>query len=490
MKKLIAFCLAALFLILQIFPGPVGFVSPKIANAASTNPKPTENSVTLYLGYKTYQIQFDNLKSNATLSFKSSSKKVATVNKVGTITPVANGTAVITVTIKQNSKKYTNKIKVTVKNPYIKITSKTNDLNVGSSYTFKATAYGSNSKVTWSVSDKTVAKINSKTGKLTALAEGEVDVIVAAGFITSSCAVIVSKHTFKASKTSITCSKPVSIYITDDYEDDLISYSIDDARIVSCDLNEEQSGKYPFLITPKKIGSTTITLTSKKAANKIKIKVTVNELEVIPTPTVTQTPTSTPTPKPTTKPSPTPTLKPTGIPTPTPTPKVNQVPTVIPVPVTTPTATPAPSVSVIPTSAVTVSPTPTVTPTVAPTTAPTVTPTTAPTATPAAPSVYSISASTTSITLGESDTASIIITDANKGDSIHYSVGDPSLITSWYGPFISLDNSSSGGSITVMPLLSGSTTITVWSDLAPNTIVINVTVTKGPFDFTQIELDI
>ena len=83
--------------------------------AATTVPETLLTKKTLYVGNGSYTIKFKNLASNAKVTYKSSSNKVATVSTKGLLKPIAKGSATITITIKQNSKSYTSKIAVTVK---------------------------------------------------------------------------------------------------------------------------------------------------------------------------------------------------------------------------------------------------------------------------------------------------------------------------------------------------------------------------------------
>lgn len=104
-------------LLLVLTLGALPFMNSK-AEAASKKPKLAETKKTLYIKSKyktTYNIEIKNLTSKATVTYKSSKKSVATVSKKGVVTPVKAGSATITATVKQNSKTYTLKLKVTVK---------------------------------------------------------------------------------------------------------------------------------------------------------------------------------------------------------------------------------------------------------------------------------------------------------------------------------------------------------------------------------------
>ena len=114
------------------------------------------------------KVSVSGKKVSKAVTYKTSNKKVATVNAKGKITAKKNGKAVITVISKANKKK-TVKIKVTVGTPVTKVKlNKTKaNLNVGKSLTLKATVTpkkATNKKVKWTIrkSDKKYASINSK----------------------------------------------------------------------------------------------------------------------------------------------------------------------------------------------------------------------------------------------------------------------------------------------------------------------------------------
>lgn len=113
--------------------------------------------------------------SNVNVKYTSSNTKVATVDSNGLLTAVGKGTCTITCTAADGSGKK-DTCKVTVKQPVSKLTiSGGSSVNEGSSIELKAVAAPSNAtnkNVTWSSSDKTVAKVSS-TGKVTALKAGK-----------------------------------------------------------------------------------------------------------------------------------------------------------------------------------------------------------------------------------------------------------------------------------------------------------------------------
>lgn len=85
--------------------------------AATKAPVVSVKSKTLYANGDSYTITIKNLASKAKVTYKSSNSDIAKVSAKGVVKPVEEGTAKITVTVKQNNKKYTFKIKITVKAP-------------------------------------------------------------------------------------------------------------------------------------------------------------------------------------------------------------------------------------------------------------------------------------------------------------------------------------------------------------------------------------
>lgn len=113
--------------------------------------------------------------SNISVKYTSSNRRVAMVDSNGLLTAVGKGTCTITCTAADGSGRK-DTCKVTVKQPVRKLTiSGGSSVNEGSSIELKAVAAPSNAtnkNVTWSSSDKTVAKVSS-TGKVTALKAGK-----------------------------------------------------------------------------------------------------------------------------------------------------------------------------------------------------------------------------------------------------------------------------------------------------------------------------
>ena len=144
---------------------------PRFVEAAKPAEVPSvSDKKTAYAGRK-FTIQINGLAEGAKVVYSSNNKKAAVVDKNGKVTAKAKGTAVITAKVTQNDTTYKLKIKVTVKNPVIKMTASTKQLTVGQTYTFKAKAYGLKGDITWTSSNKAVASVTAK-GKVTAKAAG------------------------------------------------------------------------------------------------------------------------------------------------------------------------------------------------------------------------------------------------------------------------------------------------------------------------------
>ncbi len=102
---------------------------------------------TAYVG-KTEKLSAKGYGVSGKVTWVSSNKQVATVSKSGVLSPKKAGTVDITAKIGNCSKK----VKVVVKKPYIKATSVKSTVSRNKTYKFKATAYGTGKKVSWSLS--------------------------------------------------------------------------------------------------------------------------------------------------------------------------------------------------------------------------------------------------------------------------------------------------------------------------------------------------
>ena len=138
----------------------------------------------VYVGKKA-TIKVTKTKVTGKVTFKSSNKKVATVNSKGVITGKKAGKAVITVKVG----KYTKKLTVKVKKPSFKLVKSSAKLKKGKKTTIKVKA-APVSKVIYKTSNKKVATVNSK-GVVTAKKKGTAKITVKCNGITRTFKVTV-----------------------------------------------------------------------------------------------------------------------------------------------------------------------------------------------------------------------------------------------------------------------------------------------------------
>ncbi|MBE6007436.1 MAG: Ig domain-containing protein [Sarcina sp.] len=120
---------------------------------------------------------------NKKVNWKSNNTAVATVTSAGVVKGIKKGTATITATAADGSKKYAS-CKVTVRQPVtsVKLNKTALTLNRGRSFTLKATAAPSNANnknVRWTTSNKAVATVTSK-GVVKGIKKGTVTITATA----------------------------------------------------------------------------------------------------------------------------------------------------------------------------------------------------------------------------------------------------------------------------------------------------------------------
>ena len=177
-KKVLASALAAA-MVVTAFP---------VTNAeAASTAKLSTTKATLYVGQsKTIKVTTPKTWKNVKVKATSSKKSVATVKKSGkkvTVKAVKAGTAKVTVkvTAKKGKKavKKTLTFKATVKNP--SLTLKAADVvAVGATEQITATVKPANTKVTFTSSDETIAKVDEK-GAVTGVKAGKATITATAG---------------------------------------------------------------------------------------------------------------------------------------------------------------------------------------------------------------------------------------------------------------------------------------------------------------------
>lgn len=162
-----------------------GFQALKIQAATAGRVKLNKTSIVVGIGkYNTKKLVAIVTGSSKNVIFRTSNPKIATVSKSGVVTGVSEGKANITCTIKGTGKKavckvtvrrYVDSIKMS-NDPYINFDSE------GETYQIKLTVSPQNAtmkRFKYSISDKTVATVNSK-GLITAVGPGCTTVIVEA----------------------------------------------------------------------------------------------------------------------------------------------------------------------------------------------------------------------------------------------------------------------------------------------------------------------
>lgn len=147
----------------------------------------TELKVTLYPG-QTKKLKPYVAGCKVSGTWKTSNKKVVTVNSKGKITAKKTGTANITITKRGT----TATCKVTVKKPSIKLNKTSLSITVGGNKKLKATIAGKSKKATWKTSNKKVATVNS-SGKITAKGTGNCKITATCNGVSASCKVTVKE---------------------------------------------------------------------------------------------------------------------------------------------------------------------------------------------------------------------------------------------------------------------------------------------------------
>lgn len=127
------------------------------------------------------------------VTYRSSNKKVAIVNKEGKITAKGVGKSNIITTITlYNGKTKIFTTSITIKKPYITINNRTSLMKEGDSFAFKAIAHGMDSdNIIWTTTKKSILVINKKTGKATAKSIGSDYVVATIGDVSVKFKVVV-----------------------------------------------------------------------------------------------------------------------------------------------------------------------------------------------------------------------------------------------------------------------------------------------------------
>ena len=166
----------------------------QVANAATTKADPVfkESTYRNILVGKSYDFNIKNKPSNSSYQWKSSNRKVATVNNMGVVKAVAPGSTTITCKITTGKNSIILKAKVIVKEPSkkpatkVEINNKIQSMAVGETYNLNCTYTPSKASesVNWTSSDTSVAWVNAN-GVVTTLKNGTVT--IKATTINKSC---------------------------------------------------------------------------------------------------------------------------------------------------------------------------------------------------------------------------------------------------------------------------------------------------------------
>ena len=288
-KRAIALLLMLVMIITLI---PTAEVSAKTKKNV---PVLKESSATLYIKGKfksEYQVNLENLSSDATVSYKSSDESTVTVNENGVLSPVKKGTASIEVNVNQNNKNYKLALDCTVKKATLKFTA-----------------------------DKAKKRTADNPAELTV---------------------------GKSLRTGIKLNgKYVSVFSSANSENYNVMARIYDATTGKQLTAKRYAGKNKYIdisetgiLTAKKAGKYYIVFTSYPSGCENTIYVNVTKAKPTPTPEPTEEPTAVPTAEPTAVPTANPTVVPTSNPTAVPTANPTAEPTA------TPTEAPAGSFNV------------------------------------------------------------------------------------------------------------------------------------------------
>lgn len=182
------------------------------------------------------------------VTWKSSNKKVATVNSKGTITPKKTGTAYITATCNGITKK----CKITVKKPSVKASMATLYLFEGNESMLSASARP-NVAVKWKSSNKKIVTID-KNGRVIGVKAGTTSISASVPGANAKVKVIVLKNTYKLNLTKQTLMTGTSTYLymnsignstqvyfePGDYSSDAVSLSVSGNK---CKITAKNPGK-------------------------------------------------------------------------------------------------------------------------------------------------------------------------------------------------------------------------------------------------------
>ena len=120
-----------------------------------------DKSKTLYVGWEKYYSEIFGVGEDAVITFRSKNEKIASVDSEGVITPVKKGKTRIYADIDENGKTSKCSIKITVAEPFSRITDYTEAMTLDSRYTFKLERTGHAEPVTWTLEGEGLAELEA-----------------------------------------------------------------------------------------------------------------------------------------------------------------------------------------------------------------------------------------------------------------------------------------------------------------------------------------
>lgn len=156
-------------------------------------PEMSKSTATIYVGGTSLSLKVNGLSKNTKVTWSTTKKSVAKVSSAGKVTAVKAGSAVI----QAKAGKTTYSCKVTVRNPYLN--KKSAVMIVKDSLQLKLNGI---SKVTWSSSKPSVAKVSSK-GKVTAVKTGTATITAKFGKKKYTCKITVKQGSISKSSASL-----------------------------------------------------------------------------------------------------------------------------------------------------------------------------------------------------------------------------------------------------------------------------------------------
>ncbi len=255
-KRLLAFIMTMVLTISLFVP---------VIQVSAASISLSKTKIVIVVG-QNYKLKLNGTKKSPT--WKTSNKKVVTVNQKGVVTGVSKGTANVTATLGKN----VYKCKVTVEAPKISATKKT--IGVGDTFTLKLN--GTTRTAKWASSNKNVAIVNQK-GVVKAVSKGTANIVANIGGKKYVCKVTVTKpRLLSVSTNELTITNKGTIIVTFKGNGS-VYYDTDDYDIISCKWGGWDGYDTKLYVTALKYGKAKITITNDNNNEKYVIKVNANK---------------------------------------------------------------------------------------------------------------------------------------------------------------------------------------------------------------------